>query len=1085
MKDFMADKTVASPTPPKRRRWLRVIAWIVCVLIVLLVVVYFVATSSAFFKGVILPKASAAMNANITVSDASISPFSQVLLRDLKVQTTGTEPLVSASEVRLRYSLMDIIRGNLHVDEVTLASPTVTLVENPDKTSNLDPILKAQQPKPQAPKPAPSKPSKPPQLDIVKVALTDGTVRQVKLYPGGNRDVSEISHLTVILDNVKNGQTGKLTLAANIGVDQNPPAPGAKGALQAKLNGAFNLSPSADLKAAAVQGNTRLEVTQATGTLAQAGGFAASFDCDVTPTEVKQLALRLQKGATELGQLLVSGPLNQATAEGRLTIALVNVNKNLLNLAGSSSGLDFGPTTINSSNEVQLAKSGTQVTAAGQLNLDHLQVTRTNQTTPSLDFHANYKVTVDSAAKNAVLDTLTLNGMENGKQFLQSGLSSPMTISWGNTANAVGDSTLNVAVTHLNLADWKPFLGDVAPAGDVNGKLQLVSQQAGKQLALTLSSEIDNLTAGSGSNQITEVTVTFDLRGQVANLKQFNFPEYKFQVARQNQPLLTTSGALTYDQTSQNADVQLNGHLLLARLLQAMPHQGMDLSSGTADFKLHAQYAPQAASAIKAELQVTNLVVNDPQGRIPAAPLQARMQVDTTLNKQVADIRQFQIALTPTPRATNQVQLTGHFDMSDTNALQGNLKLVADSLDFTAYYDLFAGQKKAAETPPAAKPAPAPAAPAPPAGPETEPPAKPLPIRSFVAEAAIGRLYLHNVDITNFQSLTKIEGGHVVLNPCKLTLNNAPVSTTVDADLGVPGYKYAFSFTAQAVPLAPLVDSFQPDRKGQLSGTFSALTQIQGAGVTGTNLQKNLAGQFDINSTNLNLAVGNIKNPLLKALVSAISAIPDLAKSPASTISSLLQSPTASSASSGGPAPDLQQSPVDAIILRGNIGSGKVQLQQATVRSPAFQADATGTVTLAPVISNSVVNIPVTVALNRSVAQRLNLVPANTPTNATYAQLPSFLTMTGTVGKPNSQVDKAVLLKLAAQGVLSSGAAGKNTGLLQDFLGGGSNSPGTNQSGGKLGGFLHGLTGGTSTNQPGSNQSPAGSLLNQFFKPKK
>src|SRR5215471_10540357 len=131
----MADTNVNSPTPKKRRSWLRLLLGIIAVFVVLLVVVYFIATSSAFLKGVILPRASKAMNANITVSDASISPFSQVVLHDLKVQTTGAEPLVSASEVRLRYSLMDIIRGNLHVDEVTLASPTVTLVENPDKTS--------------------------------------------------------------------------------------------------------------------------------------------------------------------------------------------------------------------------------------------------------------------------------------------------------------------------------------------------------------------------------------------------------------------------------------------------------------------------------------------------------------------------------------------------------------------------------------------------------------------------------------------------------------------------------------------------------------------------------------------------------------------------------------------------------------------------------------------------------------------------------------------------------------------------------------------------------------------------------------
>ena len=62
-------------------------------LILLLGIVYFVGTSSAFFKGVILPKVGKSMDAKITVSSASISPFSHVILHDLKVQTTGPEPV--------------------------------------------------------------------------------------------------------------------------------------------------------------------------------------------------------------------------------------------------------------------------------------------------------------------------------------------------------------------------------------------------------------------------------------------------------------------------------------------------------------------------------------------------------------------------------------------------------------------------------------------------------------------------------------------------------------------------------------------------------------------------------------------------------------------------------------------------------------------------------------------------------------------------------------------------------------------------------------------------------------------------------
>ena len=111
----------------------------------LLVAAYFVVTSSAFFKGVVLPRLGKAVGGEVTVADAAISPFSRVQLSRLTVKTTGTEALLQAEEVRLRYSLLSILGGTLKVDEVTLASPVVQIIENADGSSNLDPLLKKKQ----------------------------------------------------------------------------------------------------------------------------------------------------------------------------------------------------------------------------------------------------------------------------------------------------------------------------------------------------------------------------------------------------------------------------------------------------------------------------------------------------------------------------------------------------------------------------------------------------------------------------------------------------------------------------------------------------------------------------------------------------------------------------------------------------------------------------------------------------------------------------------------------------------------------------------------------------------------------------
>src|ERR1043166_9042134 len=107
---------------PRKRRGLRVLGLICGVLVLVVVVAWFVGTSEGFLKSVILPRVSKAINATVTVEHASISPFSHVRFQNLKVVTTGTEPLLSVQDVNARYSLMKIIRGNIVVQEVEIAS---------------------------------------------------------------------------------------------------------------------------------------------------------------------------------------------------------------------------------------------------------------------------------------------------------------------------------------------------------------------------------------------------------------------------------------------------------------------------------------------------------------------------------------------------------------------------------------------------------------------------------------------------------------------------------------------------------------------------------------------------------------------------------------------------------------------------------------------------------------------------------------------------------------------------------------------------------------------------------------------------
>jgi uncharacterized protein involved in outer membrane biogenesis len=1002
----MNDNPTPSPVPVKRRRWLRWLAILAGGLALLLVVAWFVVTSAGFFKGVILPRVGAAAHATITVEDAAISPFSSVVLKNLKVQTTGSEPLVTATEVRVRFHLMDILGGNLNVEEIALVSPVVNLIENADGTSNLDPLTKSTGAK--ETKPAPSAQSaKPVRINLKKLALTDATIHKIKNYPGGTRDVTELANINVTLTDLQNGQSGKLTLGADAKIDNHPPAPAASGSLQAKIAGEYTFTLAADLKPVSIEGSTHLTVSQAAGTLSELAALGADLDCAVTPTEIKQVALRLQKSGAALGGLRVSGPFDMEKTEGHLMVELLALDRQVLNLAGAASGLDFGGTTISATNEIELTKSGAVIAAHGSLTAARLQITRAAQSTPVLDVRADYNVTVDRTAQSARLQTFTINATQNQTPLVHAELSSPMNLSWGNAADTAGDSALAVSITGLNLADWRAFAADLAPEGVVNAKLKLASQQAGKQLAFDLDSSISGLSARFGSNAINHADVRLQAQGRGVDFKQFDLTSYRLDLAQRGESALTVSGTGTFDRTTSDADLQVTVQSALAKLLAIFPQPGAKLGGGTLDFKGRVSSKAKTQS-VTGELALADLVMSN----VPGTPLAAKLQLDASVSQQVADLRQCQLTLTPTARAKNELKLTGKVDFSKPTAITGNLKLLADALDVTGYYDLLGG-----------KTATAPVAPAPAAPSEVEPAAVSLPFHDFVVEASIGRLFLHDVDVANFQTTLKLDGGRVLLQPFTLTLNGAPVTASADLNLGVPGYQYDVSFTAKGVPIAPLADSFSSAYRGKATGDFSANAKIKGAGITGVSLQKNLAGDVSLVLTNADI---QLAGPKAKTLIAPIAFALGLE--------------------------ELQRSPVSGLNAQLKMGGGKIAVTQCDVQSDAFRTDTTGEIPIAPVLNDSPFNNwPLNFALSRNLAAKSRLMPANTPTNAAYVKLPTFTKLTGTIGKPEAKTDKLVITGLLARSIggvpgLVGGDAGKILQGIGGLLGGQAAQPATEPS---------------------------------------
>ncbi len=1246
----MSDSTTTKAVSSGFTGWKKKLTIVLGAIVALVVVLYFVATSAAFLKGFVLPRASKTLNASITIEDASVSPFSAVSLQGLKVVTTG-EPLLEAKSAQVRYSLWDIIKGRINVSEMTIDGATVKIVQNADGTSNLEPILKAVSKSQKEATPKPAKPaSPPPALDLKNIALKNAAFSFIQHQTNNNLQTIELASINLTIDQVRNGISGKLNLSTDVNFDQKFTQPAAHHQVQVKASAGFDFVITPELMLQSLKGSTKVEVQNALGQFVELKALSTTLDCDLTPTEIKQLNLSFAQAGDKLGAIQVSGPFDLLKLEGKLKAEILAIDRRVLNMAGAPMGIDFGPTQVTSSNEIVLEKAASVISVIGQLNLHQFSVTQKGNATVPLDLTAKYDASWDKNAQTAFIKAFSFDGKQKSKQLLLATLAKPMKLSLKGTGDAVDESALDLEITGFNLADWKTFAGPYAPAGIINLKVNVLSQQAGKKLSVKTDLSVQDLTVNAGSNHLDHADIVVKASTQVDDFKHVTVPDYHINLDLRKKTALTLDGSAKYEVATGSAELQPQLQVVFAPLLAAFPVPGVTAKDGAlkfsgnikqqvtiegkqtnavqtitgnlslADFTgnlntnthlekfstaidcdltlknqqalqigklngaLHfgktdagtfavsgnydlkksagqvqlkvsnvneatvlpfigpalgdisltsmnlnlnvnagydpageskvkadiqlanlllkdkqgklpaetlavtlncdisafepaaktvraqirqlsgsvtqggkaagkfdvsgnydakkqtgqfavklqdlnelalrpalasalgdktlqsislnisadAQYNGTGASSVKADVKLANLVIKDPKGQLPATPLSIQVGLDGSLNQQILDLRQLQLTLTPTARAKNILQLSGRVDMSKTNVFSGNLKLAADSLDVTPYYDLFTGSTQPEDK---IKTAPEPVAAAK-SSEQQEPAPVKLPLKNFTVNVDIGKFYLREVELDKWQAALKLDESHVVLNPFSLSYNNAPLTATADVNLAMPGYQYDLTFGAKKLPLEPLVNTFSPSFKGRAKGDIFADVHVKGAGTTGVNLKKNLTGQIGLSFTNANIVI--TESTLGKIIIYPIAAVLQL--------------------------PDMLNTPLDNVGALVQLGDGKVNIKTVRVHSPVFIATTQGVIPINDVITNSPLNLPITVALPQNLAKRFSL--TGTMPNEPYAPLPDFVKVTGTIGKVDTKIDKVVITELLARAVLGTPAAlGGGTGNLLKNIG--------------------------------------------------
>ena len=652
-------------TAPRKSRILKLIGIICGALLLLLVVLYFVATSAAFFKGVILPRVSETAHATITVDDAHLSPFSSVTLEGLKVRTTGPEPLLTAREVVARYSLMDILGGHINVDEVSIADPVVHVIVDANGKSNLDPLM--QTPTTPAEKP---KPSGPMQVNIKKLALNNAQITYLQYQKNHTQTYFELPDLNFTLTDVRNGGTAKLSATSRLrfasGVVTNLDE------LTGKLTAAFEAALAPDLTLSQAKGNADLAVTGASGAFADANRLDSKFLVNLTMTNIQQIALDFAQGDQALGSIQVSGPFDMKTREGQLKLTVSGIGHRALSLVGGRFGMSFGDTQLAADAQIDIRNNAQLVSTTGTFTGSKFSLTRNDATTPTLDIRLAYDVTVDLPKTNATVRQFTLAATQNGQPLLDAGLSQPMVLNWSQGAQAAAESSLRAVITNFNLADWKAFLGPNVSQGQLNGELAVQAQQAGQLLGFGLSANLANLTAQFGSNRLDRAGLDLATSGQITNFNLIHLAHLDLNVSHAGEPVASLKGAGELNAHTRDADLQTELHASLATASTLLGRPDLALTSGTAAFQGHVtqknRTPNQANNPSMDQTVVGMLLVTNLTGRFSSNQFNqfaAGANLDVGVKNNLAQINKCAGALEQAGQPGGRFEMTGQYNLTN------------------------------------------------------------------------------------------------------------------------------------------------------------------------------------------------------------------------------------------------------------------------------------------------------------------------------------------------------------------------------------------------------------------------------------
>jgi len=239
--------------------------------------------------------------------------------------------------------------------------------------------------------------------------------------------------------------------------------------------------------------NATMEIDAAEGIFASARNLSGNARLELVPNSLRELAIDFSKLGEAFGRVTASGFRDVPSGNWALDCNISGVDRRVLNLVAAGHDLDFCGTVFSSTNRVRFTPGGVKFGVTGRTIADQFSLAREGVTTPVLDVTADYSLNLDWPAQRIEVAKLKLTGVQNDQPMLTGRLLQPMQLAWGAQLVGEGASKLELELKSIDLAHWRPLIGNYAESGKVDAQLILTASQAGRDLEYNLKSSATGL----------------------------------------------------------------------------------------------------------------------------------------------------------------------------------------------------------------------------------------------------------------------------------------------------------------------------------------------------------------------------------------------------------------------------------------------------------------------------------------------------------------------------------------------------------------------------------------------------------------